>query len=76
MPVEHVEVLRLHDLGDEQVPHGQEHQDDHGEDHLDVGPGGEAEDAENQKLANLGGKRVMKNWVFKAWLLSILPGRR
>lgn len=59
VPVEDVEVLLLDELGDDDVPDGQEGEDDEREDHLEVGPGREAEHAQHQQLDHLAQRELV-----------------
>ena len=53
MSVQNFEIFGLNDERDQLVSDGEEEEDHDGEDHLDVGPGGEAKDAEHEQLATL-----------------------
>jgi len=48
-----LQVFILNNLWEEKPSDWQEHEDDDGEDHLDVGPGGEAKHAEDRELHDL-----------------------
>ena len=52
-PVKDLEVLPLDQSRQEEHPDGEEGEQEEGEDHLDVRPGPEAEEAEKEKLDDL-----------------------
>ena len=52
-PVQDLEVLPLDQSRQQKHPDGEEGEEEEGEDHLDVGPRPETEEAEQQKLDDL-----------------------
>ena len=51
--VQHLEILPLYEPRHQEHADGQEGEQQQGEDHLDVGPGVEAEEAQTAQLSNL-----------------------